>query len=540
MKVPIGLGLPRFSKSTYLALFAAFSGNSATIASPTQQQSCIDMLPVQAQAHRFSRIVNLGASFTHGCMTCDNGDKTAEFYELTADSFWFRRSILLHFFKERRWQALQNAKMGFYVVENDPTQKPSAVVDPEQVRRDGYSGVWHYEPRYDAAQLLSGREVESLLQKSTLLDEAGTIGGVQWKPDLKIRSSPSHGVLYVAYNGNTGVPFAQGFDLSLDGGKVEDLFRHHGAQDDIVELEKTKWAPSEARTRAVQKAARRILELRPSVVISMDSLFWDAISRTGAIALEKGTGSIVLKFLLNSIRNSPESKSMFDRERANNVRDAYFETLSLVSLGQGAYPGSPVYLARLLENASEVFKQKNYESVIASLLGAYVTQLTGIDMQDRLYKWLKGQAEKADNAQVFETQSTEPEFGPQLSPEERRRVRDALAKLQKSLPSEPTRGRGKDTPNFALRALGTILLSDVLKESPALLEHLSTAFNETNLALRTYLRTHNHNIQLTDADEFYTNFAAYLKPETMHPHFQGAANFGYLLAKALCKKGETP
>jgi hypothetical protein len=520
--------LDAFVRRTILTGASAFFV-SPLIAIP-KGTGCIDKMNFAEQSALFGRVVNLGASFTHGCMTCDESKEYASANELTGDTYWFRRSILLHLFRDRGWKGVSDPR--FLIVENDPSEKPLQMVSSEQVRRDGYSGLWSYEPKFDSVQLATKSELDALQANSELLMDSPLVGGPKWKPKMELPQGGRSGVHYIYYDEKTTRPVFQGFDLAVDGGRVQDLFRYFGAGEEYEQLEKERFIDSPLREQAINKVAAHILAIKPTVVFSLDSLFWDAIARTGALSLERGTQSIVLRYILNVMKNAPDGAKMFDPVRNANIREAYLQVLRRVSLGVNGFNGVPVHIARLVDDPLEKFRSRNYENVIAAILGTFIQQATGVDIKASLLRWLEKESDSRATTANFSDVS--------LTPEQKKQVRLALKQLKKELPSEPTGALGKKDPGIAMRSVSTLLLWNVLKESTELLENLQVAFNETNAALRGFLRTHNHNIRMIDADAFYTDFASYLKPENMHPHFQGANRFANLLEDALCKPGETP
>jgi hypothetical protein len=67
-----------------------------------------------------------------------------------------------------------------------------------------------------------------------------------------------------------------------------------------------------------------------------------------------------------------------------------------------------------------------------------------------------------------------------------------------------------------------------------LLEALGAAMDETNLHARAFTASPSNNVHLLNADEFFTDFAAFLKPETMHPSVSGARRMAAMIDRAPC------
>jgi hypothetical protein len=142
-------------------------------------QFCISNLSAAEQSKVYSRIVNIGASFGHGCMGCDANKVWQGYTEMTDDQFWVRRNYLSHFFEQAPWK--NPAEFRFeklYVLENDGKTKPGALVSEEYVKNVGYSGEWAFDPLSGAFGLLSGKMKEEVLAGDPdLLSESEKVGG---------------------------------------------------------------------------------------------------------------------------------------------------------------------------------------------------------------------------------------------------------------------------------------------------------------------------------------------------------------------------
>lgn len=539
-----------------LSVLASFSAaptamSSASLASPSSgsfrkgaAQFCFPALSAEEQARRYGRLVNLGASFTHGCLSCDSITSAAQANELTGDAFWIRRHHIAQFFTRADWKDPSLSAEGVFVLENDPKSKPSALVPKAALRSEGYSGIWHWNRARDDVQLLSRSEAEPLLSGTSLLQGASHVGGWAHREDLKVRPGTKHGVFFSAFSFHDGHYRAlhEAFDFAVDGGRMQDVFSVLGAGDLIASLDASGWAAGPVRDEAVRRVVERLSAVEPGSVLAIDILFWDAIARTLSLAREKGTDSIVLRFLISALERTPVGQELFDEQRMAGVRAAFYEVLQRVSRGDDGRGGlhaspPPVLLARLLDDAATKLRAQGYEPIIAALVGEFVSRFIGRNIAGDLVDWLR--AETSSSGSLASGEPRNQAFsGPRLSAKERARAKAALAELEKKSALDPT---GRDDASglpLALRGVATWVLLDVLKESGALLDYLGLAMDETNVHARAVTASASNNVHLVNADEFFLSFGAFLKPQTMHPSVAGARRMADMLTRAVCASQE--
>ncbi|MEY4065528.1 MAG: hypothetical protein RIR26_1736, partial [Pseudomonadota bacterium] len=241
-------------------------------------QFCFPQLSADEQIKYYSNIVNIGASYTHGCIGCDQNDTSRAYTDLTADSLWFRRNYLVHFLSSVQW------KMPGYgitekiaILENDPRNRPKGLIPEWSLKRDGYTGEWIFDPRRDSAHLTDS-EFSSWLQRNTSYGTAiAKVGGVERVTDLgSARKGERKGSLYQTFQtGQTQLQNApRVFDLAIDGGRMHDFFSAYVSPDIIEPLQKSKWSNTTLRRRAVEEAIKYIKAFNPSMVMAIDALFW--------------------------------------------------------------------------------------------------------------------------------------------------------------------------------------------------------------------------------------------------------------------------
>lgn len=545
-------------------LFSSLSSaHAAPSAAPLNKDAaafCFSSLTASEQSAYYGRIVNLGASFSHGCVGCDSTRAEAQTFELTGDNHFFRRNPFTRFLFNARWKDPLARPSGAFVVENDPLSKPLGLVPAWQAKSVGYTGVWHHDRLRDDAQLLTSGEVAGISSTGVLAD-AQAVGGIATRFDLKVRSGDKHGVGYFTYAFRDGryVPLQSVIDFAVDGGRLQDIFSTL-APDIFAKLEAVRWKDEALRAEAARTVASRIAATRPGLVFAIDVLFWDSVTRTLAITREKGTDSLVLKFILALLERTPVGRDMFDSERNALIRGTFYDALAHVSRGEAGAPGTPVLLSRLLDDAASRLRAKGYAPIIAALIGEFAARATGQNIASALLDWLRTETSLSAPYSVgqkftsFVDPTKKSEFENHrlnrltaldlpdiaLDAAQKNRVRKALADFDVAMPLDPTGRVAGASSSSVTQAIVTALLFDLLKETDAVLDNLSAAMNETNAVARAATARSDNGILLIDYDEFFENFGAFLKPQTMHPTVAGAQRLGDMLERAVCKsKGQS-
>ena len=81
--------------TTSTQVFAAY--NTAKTYEKDVSQYCPKDLNQVEKHKRYSRIANIGASFSHGCTQCEVLGPMRDAFTRSGDNIWLRRNYLLHF-----------------------------------------------------------------------------------------------------------------------------------------------------------------------------------------------------------------------------------------------------------------------------------------------------------------------------------------------------------------------------------------------------------------------------------------------------------
>jgi hypothetical protein len=294
---------------TSLLLATALIGN-AYASEPLPQryskdasQFCFPKLSAEDQIKYYSKIMNIGASYTHGCIGCDQNDNLRAYTDLTGDQLWFRRNYLLHFLSEVQWKKPDYGRAEkIAILENDPKNRPKGLIPSWSLKRDGYSGEWIYDPRRDVAHL-TDPEFSAWLQKNTTYGESiGLVGGIETVRDLsKTRNSARKGILYQTFqsslpqDGNA----PRVIDLAIDGGRMHDFFAAYVSPSIIEPLQRSKWSDPVLRRRAITEAVKYVKAINPSIIMGIDMMFWDSVSQALAYMRQSKPKSLIVRTALN-------------------------------------------------------------------------------------------------------------------------------------------------------------------------------------------------------------------------------------------------
>ena len=572
------IGIYLFLTTTWIA--QAFASESETQRfNKDASQFCFPKLSADDQVKYYSKIMNIGASYTHGCIGCDQNDNLRAFSDLTGDELWFRRNYLVHFLAQVQWK-----KEGFgatekiAILENDARNRPKALIPSWSLKRDGYRGELIYDPQRDTAHL-TDPEFSDWLQRNTNYGESiSYVGGVQSVTDLsKPRDSERRGVVYQTFQ--TSKPQDQNaprvIDLALDGGRMHDFFSAYVSPEIIEPLQKSKWTNSSLRRRAVEEAIRYVKNTKPSMIMAIDALFWDSVSHALAYMRATRPKSIIVRTILNFLALTDKNGMTFNETRRFNVAEDFYLVLEGISQDNKYGPAVPILLARLPNNPLKVFAQKQYEPVLAAVFGQYFETLTGLDFSQHIAVWLRRIA-YSENADAQLT-AIEPKWNVSHSfgklkktrvervsgyyddtteslftPEEVQNIREAYEEFERSL-NENLEERGllvtseasqSAQENATLRvkqqspvitSIANWLVMKAIKDLPLFMESLEKAMQYENRGVRAFASQQNNNTHLVNVDKFFEIFPYFLKPEIMHPSVFGAQQMAGMINKAVCQ-----
>lgn len=477
---------------------------------------CPARLNATAQDEIFERVINVGASFTHGCVSCDDLDGFSTYHRLTHDGPWIRRNPLLTFLIGTPWKNERLGNNDFVAIfEND---SETDVGETVRSQKKTYQGFWGYYPQFDTAAMLSSGTIEKLNASSAFQDNVKLVGGPQVR---KLSERTQTGIVFQWVqkhdDGQLNVkPFSL-FDLSTDGGRMHEFIRSTSSAANYKKLYSKGWRDAELRKTVVNESVARIAAMQPSSMIVFDALFWDAIVESFAYLYEKKPSSLVLKILKPLIGWQSFGADMGDPVKRDNIRADFFEILTRTSNLMSTHGRPvPVFLSRLLDNPLTVFQEPRMELALASLFGQVLYRLTGEDYSAALHQGL-AQAHAAqkgnDFSFPFSLLNGQPNFAD-----------DALG------------GVATGRLGFPMRSVVNLSIGGALKDLPLFMEGFHFAFNKINRSVDALKKqTALHNIQVINASVFYKNFPSLLNPESSHPSIAGSRIIANTLEWELCQ-----
>lgn len=548
----------------FVSMLALSQGHvSASESSPNRyskdaSQFCFPKLSAEDQIKYYSRIVNIGASYTHGCMGCDQNANLRAYTDLTNDQFWFRRNYLVHFLANVQWkQNDYGIADKIAILENDPKNRPKALIPQWSLQREGYTGEWVYDVRRDVAHLPDPAYARWLRENTAFGDSAKLVGGPQNVTDLsKPRGGTYKGNVYQTFRGSgpqdPNAPRV--IDLAIDGGRMHDFFEAYVSPEIMVPLQKSKWSNPTLRRMAVEAAIKHVKSLNPTLIMAIDTLFWDSVSHALAYMRESKPDSIIVKALLNVMAFQDKNGTTFNETRRFNVAEDFYQVLRGISQDNQHGPAIPVLIARLIDNPLEIFAQKKYEPVLGAVFGQYLATLTGQNFADQLALWLRKMSAVSLSAHSEDVDGYyDPESRATYSAEELDTLRQAYQDYQQLL-SERLEEQGISPQSFfaaqnstkpnpvgnnsstgLINGLANWAILKAVKDLPLFMQSLERAMRYENRGIRSLTSQPDNNTHLVNVDKFFENFPYFLKPETMHPSVFGSKQMAGMINKAVCQ-----
>lgn len=542
-------------------------------------QFCLSTLTAQEQSQRYSNIMALGASFTHGCMACDWNRTWQGYTELTDDQFWVRRNFLPYFLKNSDWKQPQEFQFEqVYILENDGKTKPDGLVDMTLMSREGYPGEWLLDFQSGAFGWLS-RNLKSQIASHDpeLMSEALKVGGpfVQ-KGQLRVRNDTREkGVLLRTVPGtyaSVGAIPKSIYDLSLDGSFLIDQFEVYSDLALVKALEKTGWQDASLREQVIDSMVRRLASYNPSIVLALDLLFWDTVFEAIYRLHETEPRSPLVRLALAILERSPIGNQVFDQRRRQNQRDDLLQVLARLSRGVDGSKPVPVLLARLADNPLSKFRDSHYMPVLAALFGQFAEQVTGLDLTRELLFWLnkiaviQGVQEHRMGDAILSRKLRLDELGLELDEADLRLLQQTFTEIAGTIPqldeseldstmterfsSNPSSMTLKDVqfsydpvggsqvtmiPKFLSGLVGQVLLR-ALSEIPDFISGMNESFLHVNSLVDQLHQASDNNVHQLDVNEFYENLAYFINPRTAHPSVLGAKRMARMVEKTICGK----
>jgi len=530
-------------------------------------QFCFPKLSADDQIKYYSRIMNIGASYSHGCTGCDQETHLRSYTDLTNDQFWFRRNFLVHFLANVPWkQSGYGVADKIAILENDPKKRPTALIPQWSLERDGYTGEWFYDVRRDVAHLIDPAFSKWLSENSAYGESAKQVGGPMNVTDLsKPRSGTQKGSLYLTYRdqGPQDPNAPRIYDLAIDGARMYEFFSTYVSPDIIEPLEKSKWTDASLRKKAVEAAVKHVKSLNPSMILAIDALFWDSVSHAIVFMREAKPDSFIVRTLLNITAMTDKNGRVFNETRRFNVSQDFYKMLEGVSQSNAFGPSIPVIVGRMIDNPLEVFARKKYEPVLGAILGQFIATMTGQNFGDQLALWLRRMsgvsvARGLDNKDDY----YDPETNSTYSAKELLELKDAYddfkqlltvsledygfsssqipvfqehVDLEKSQLNANLANPINTAKSKLISGLTNWAILKALKDLPLFMQSLERAMQHENRGIRALTSQNNNNTHLISVDDFLGNFPYFLKPEIMHPSVFGAKQMAGLINKAVCQ-----
>ncbi len=494
----------------FISLLTLQNSFSAPRFDKTPTQFCPDTMSAKKQNKIFSRVMNIGASYGHGCTTCETSLSQRDSMKDTNDLGWVRRNFLVQFLQRTTWKSEISFKHEFIsVIENDPHANFANIYSKSELKETPYRSRWIYRPMSDNFSIMPNWQEEELLANSNFHDESFLIGGANIRKKKKVvKNREDKGHLYQTYPGNFYKDGARSkliIDLAVDNATTNELFKYLTDEDIFKKLKKGEWKDKALRQLLIHKAATKITNSKPSLIFMVDTFFWDTVPLMFHYVKKEKPNSILFKLITSKLFQKAIDTKLGSVETEKNKIEDFFEVLRRVSKGYQTGRPVPIILARLIDNPGKEIISSGNQEAFGALIGTYIKTLTDIDLTEELTYWLK-QIKYDKNTNNYNMSES---------------YQKNLQNMRHSL---------KDGEKGLVKKLLVAALADL----PVLIKSADKAFNDINKKIRTFTSTSNHNVHLVNADEFYLNFHNIIHPETMHPTVSGAKFMSDLIHRTTC------
>ena len=558
-------------------LCAHFGGVQATAQTFEKNASkfCVSNLSAAEQSQYYSRIMNIGASYTHGCSICDVNKSWRENVQLDGDYNWIRRNYLAQFLAVAPWKNKKEFSWEMVsVVENDAHSNLATVYTNKELRKEPYNSRWVFYPELDRSERMDVSTEKYIASSPGFKDEADLVGGATLRKNNKKRvETARHGHLYQTVPGKFAAEGAQQktiVDLAIDRSRSPELMKFYGNDAVFQDLVKNGWEDKVKREQLIETTATYLQSMSPSIVIGVDFMFWDAVPYMFHYANVENPKSIVMKFITTQMFGGVLGLEFYGETQRNNMTDDLFEVFRRVSVGASNRKPVPVLLGRLIDNPGRFIVGNGLEPEFGALIGQFISIFTGRDFTTEVTAWLKkisyedlpptvanGASIQGKN-RVPRKGGYKDDKGNSFSSVEVANIRALLEDIETSTEAElakngfqpvdliPLPASTDDSPDavstraakpsvpWALRgAVNAIILSG-LKDLPLLIKSADRAFNYQNAKLRQFTALPNNNVHIVDVDLFYQNFHKVVNARTMHPSVAGAKFMAQIVDTAVC------
>jgi hypothetical protein len=502
------------SLSCFLSLAFSLLSTQVSHATPvfdkTPNQFCPDTMTALQQVKIYSRIANIGASFGHGCTTCETKLDQREYMRTSGDLGWSRRNFLMQFIQNTQWKDKYSFRHDFIAItENDSRSEFTNIFPLRDLERKPYRSRWIYRKGLDVVEELPLELETQILSDTSFKDESDLVGGANIRTKRKaIKNRRKTGILYQTYPGSysdTGATKKTIIDLSVDQTKSYELFNTISDPEIYKKLSGKGWDKADLREKLISQATERILSTRPSLIFLVDTFFWDTVPYLFSYVKKKKPDSLLFKLVTSRLFTRYIDLKLKSPEEEENKLNDLFEVFKRVSNGNKTSGPTPIILARLIDNPGKAMVKTGEQEAFGALIGAYLNTLTGIDITEEITFWLK-QIQYEEKSDTYKTSVA---------------YKQNILTLQNSI-------------NDGDKGIVKKLLVAALVDLPLIIKAADYSFNLINKKIRSFSSRKDNNVHMVNADPFYLNFHNIIHPLTMHPTVDGAKFMSDMVRRSTC------
>ena len=387
----------KLTLSIYILLAAVcrpVAADEFKIKSSYQGNLCTATMERYEQEMRFSRILNIGASFSKGCFTCDFNEDTREHLMDINEYGWVNRNYLIKFFKSGKWKNPQAfGGDNFTIVENDPRHDATKMVDGFD-EKDEYLNVWNLDSSTNELTQYAEYEVEDLFLSDEFKNDSAIVGGVRKQfGEGHLDGHFYNGHLYQTrpgpWNGDGGSAKSI-FDLSMDGSRSSDIFKYYGDKKLYEDLLQSGWRNRVKRNKLIKLVGERLAMTSPTLVVAVDALFWDSVPRfLSALNHSNGISPITKILTQKLIREKLLGQVVYPMEQEERMISDFMTLLSKLSTGHFGNKPVPVVVSRLIHNLGKEFEKPEVAQAFSGLLGQLIYSMLKVDLSEEITEELE-------------------------------------------------------------------------------------------------------------------------------------------------------
>ena len=507
--------------------YQAFNKNAA--------QYCLRKMSAVDQQKYAARLMNLGASYGHGCPTCDLQPQLRDVLEEAGDLGWIRRQYIVHFALNTRWKNRELFKGEFFsIIENDGSTDFTQQFSKDELKQNPYRSRWLYDPRKDALSMMDLATEQRVLDTEGYEDAADLVGGatVHTKVRGQFKGYGGHVIqlfpgIYASGKPGKDLNSPLILDYATDDTRSYEMMKYLGDKKLYKRLLRRGWKDEQKREELIEKTVKRIQAAEPTYIVIPDAFFWDSVPWLMRIAERQHPSSFLTRILTSRIVTSRFKKLELSVEEVErNMHDDYFEVLARVSRGEYNGKVVPVFLATLIDNPGKEIIGRGLQNEFSELIGTFVQHLTGLELTDELrHQFSRVSYEQNDIALTDDMGS----LAKSMDADD-----EALAvSFEKAIES------GTLVTHGYWGGLLEKVVIRILQDFPLLLKSADKSFVYLNDRIREFTARTDNNVHLVNVDSFYLNFHKIVHPKTLHPSVAGAQKMAELVSASICRRGQT-